>query len=155
MNVIAFSLLLSKFTVWSIIYGGFPNKCVLFCVCSTTTAAQYYHNLQKYSKHTHADSKANKRIGFVQYVYNFPVGQSSRVRHLVDCACSVLTLAVGCSCCCNAFITYLGGSNVSRDVCSKNDWGQTKCALVPCSYVLMLSLCVLSLWQPMCATRKR
>lgn len=27
-------------------------------------------------------------------------------------------------CCCIAFITYLTMSNVSRDVCSKNDWGQ-------------------------------
>lgn len=40
MNVIAFSLLLSKFTVWSIIYGGFLNKCILFFSFYTVTATR-------------------------------------------------------------------------------------------------------------------
>lgn len=119
----------------------------VFFFFGTVTATQYYNNLQKYSiqhthntrikreqTHTHTGSHIQKQANSLGLfsIYDFPVGQSISVRLVGrlflfpnSCCCS-------CCCSCNAFITYLGGSNVSRDVCSKNDWGQSEvhqCAL--------------------------
>lgn len=48
MNVIAFSLLLSKFTVWSIIYGGFLNI-RLFFFCTVATQILPWYSLRIHS----------------------------------------------------------------------------------------------------------
>lgn len=80
MNVIAFSLLLSKFTVRSIIYGGFPEYYIFFSLLLLLyccVATQYYYmilfnehtNACMYTyRYTHRVKKASKLIGYVQHV---------------------------------------------------------------------------------------
>lgn len=150
MNVIAFTseyrLLLAKFTVWSIIYGGFSRVfsfVLLIHVIHShiNTHTHKYSNTHAHSQllsytrtHTNTLSKRDTHTLTHIHIYiwsscDFPVGQSTLARCIV------------------AFITYLTMSNISRDVLLCNEWGQAEflresvCIHVAVYLYLCLCLC--------------